>query len=168
MEHAGHGRNPHDPYQVLGVDTGASQRDIARAYRRAVQHAHPDTRPGDPAAAAARFQALTAAYDLLRDPGRRADYDDGQAKHRRGHPAGEPSGRPPRPRQPAPAPRWPGSPLLLRPPASQPIWAGPVHIEPPAIASGTSQHGRSAAAAWFDDPVVILGARLGQVWDWPR
>ena len=34
--------------------------------------------------AAARFQALTDAYDLLRDPGRRADYD-------RGHPAGNPA-----------------------------------------------------------------------------
>ncbi len=149
MEHAGPGRDPGDPYRVLGVSAGASRRDIARAYRQAAQGAHPDARPGDPAAAA-RFQALTDAYDLLRDPGRRANYD-------RGHPAAEPSGQPPPSRQPAPAPRWRGS----------LIWAGPVHVEPPATAPGTSQHRRSTAAADFDDPVVILGQLPGQVWGWP-
>ena len=159
MEHAGSGWDPGDPYRVLGVSAGASQRDIARAYRRAVQHAHPDARPHD-RQAAARFQALTDAYDLLRDPDRRAEYD-------RGHPAAEPSGQPPRSRRPAPASRWPSSPFLLRPPPSQPIWAGPVHVEPPATAPHTSQHGRSAGAAEFDDPVVILGPRPGQVWGWP-
>jgi curved DNA-binding protein CbpA len=150
MEDAGPRRTPGDPYQVLGVSAGASQQDIARAYRRAVQHAHPDTRPGDPAAAAARFQALTAAYDLLRDPGRRASYD-------RGHPAAEPSGQPPPSGQAAPAPRWRGS----------LIWAGPVHVEPPATAPGTSQHERSTAAADFEDPVVILGPLPGRAWGWP-
>jgi curved DNA-binding protein CbpA len=134
---------------VLGVSAGATQRDIARAYRRAVQHAHPDARPRDPQAAA-RFQALTAAYDLLRDPGRRADYD-------RGHPAAEPSGQPSQPAPPAPAPRWRGS----------LIWAGPVHVEPPAPAPPTSQYRRSTAAADFEDPVVILGPLPGQVWGWP-
>ena len=87
MEHAGPGRNPGDPYSVLGVSADASQRDIARAYRRAVQHAHPDTHPHD-RAAAARFRALTDAYELLGDPDRRADYD-------RGRSAQEPSRQPP-------------------------------------------------------------------------
>ncbi len=158
MEHARPGPDPGDPYRVLGVDTGASQRDIARAYRRGVQRAHPDTRPGDPPAAAARFAALTAAYELLRDPGRRADYD-------RGHPAAEPSRRPPGP--PAPAPRRRGSPFLPGPPPGQPIWAGPVHIEPPATAPPPSQGGHGAAAAGFDDPVVILGPLPGRIWGWP-
>jgi len=148
MEQAGPRGPLGDPYQVLGVDTGASQRDIARAYRRAVQHAHPDTRPRDPAAAA-RFQALTAAYDLLRDPGQRAAYD-------RAHPAGGSSGQPPRSRWPAPTPRWRGS----------PIWAGPVHVEPPATAPAASEDERSAAAE-IEDPVVILGPLPGRVWGWP-
>ena len=148
MEQAGPGQGPGDPYRVLGVDTGASQRDIARAYRQAAQHAHPDTRPRDPAAAA-RFQALTAAYDLLRDPGRRAVYD-------RAHPAGQPSGQPLRPGRPAPAPRWRGS----------PIWAGPVHVEPPATAPAAGNYERSTTAE-IDDPVVILGPLPGQVWGWP-
>ena len=147
-----------DPYQVLGVGTGASQQDIGRAYRRAVQHAHPDTRPRDPAAAA-RFQALTAAYDLLRDPGRRAAYD-------RARPVEESSGQPPRPGRPAPASPWRGSPLLLRPPSGQPIWAGPVHVEPPPTAPAASEDGRSTAAE-IDDPVVLPGPLPGRVWGWP-
>src|SRR5438067_636943 len=83
MNHARLGRTHVDPYRVLGVSVGASQQDITRAYRRAVQHAHPDAQPHDPQAVA-RFRALTDAYELLRDPGRRADYD-------RYHPAPEPS-----------------------------------------------------------------------------
>jgi curved DNA-binding protein CbpA len=144
--------DPGDPYRVLGVSASASQRDIVRAYRRAVQRAHPDARPADPAAAAARFQALTAAYDLLRDPGRRTDYD-------RGHPAAEPSGQPPPSGQPVPASRQRRSPFPLGPARYQPIWAGPVHIEPPPT---------PPAAADFEDPVVILGPLPGQVWGWPR
>ena len=160
MEQAGPRRNPGDPYRVLGVSPGASPRDIARAYRRAVQHAHPDTRPHDPPAAAAQFQALTAAYDLLRDPGRRAAYD-------RGHPEAEPTGPPRRPGQPGTAPRRRGAPFLPGPPPGQPIWAGPVHVEPPAMPPAPRQHGRSATAD-YEDPVVILGPLPGRVWGWPR
>jgi hypothetical protein len=155
MEHAGLRQNPDDPYRVLGVSADASQRDIARAYRRAVQRAHPDRHPKD-RHAAARFQALTDAYELLRDPGRRAGYD-------RGHSANQPSGQPPPSSQPVPASRWRGSPFLPGPPPGQLIWAGPVQVEPPA-APATSRHGRSAAAAEFDDPVVILGVLPGRVW----
>jgi DnaJ-domain-containing protein 1 len=43
MQHSGPGRSDEDPYQVLGVNVGASREDIVRAYRRAVYHAHPDT-----------------------------------------------------------------------------------------------------------------------------
>jgi curved DNA-binding protein CbpA len=159
VEHAGPGRNPDDPYRVLGVSAGASQRDIARAYRRAAQHAHPDTRPHD-RQAAARFQALTDAYELLRDPDRRADYD-------RGHPAREPSRMPPRPTPMAERPRRPRSPFLPGPPSSQLIWAGPVQVDPPEPASAASWHGRGTEEAAFHDPVVIVGMRPGQVWGWP-
>jgi curved DNA-binding protein CbpA len=159
MEQAGPGRDPGSPYRVLGVSTGASQQDITRAYRRAAQRAHPDARPHD-RQAAARFQDLTDAYDLLRDPGRRAAYD-------RGHPADQPSGQPPRPsREPAPRARLHGSPFLPGPPG-QLIWAGPVHCEPPATAPPPGPHGRSAPAAdldVFEDPVVVLGMRAGQAW----
>jgi len=124
MEHPAPGRSHHDPYRMLGVDAGASRQDIARAYRRAVHDVHPDTQPTDPRAAA-RFQQLTDAYDLLTDPARRAAYD------RTHHPAAEPGGQPSAPTYPGAMPRWPGSrhPLVAR---GQPIVAGPVHIEPPA------------------------------------
>jgi curved DNA-binding protein CbpA len=156
MDHAGPWAGPGDPYRVLGVSPDASQRDIARAYRRAVQRAHPDARPHD-RQAAARFQALTAAYELLRDPGRRADYD-------RSHRSRPLSGQPPRFRPPVPGSRSRGSPLLLGPPPGQLIWAGPVQVEPPATAPPAGQHERGTAAAELDDPVVILGMRPGQVW----
>jgi curved DNA-binding protein CbpA len=159
MAHAGPRRNPGDPYRVLGVSPDASQRDVARAYRRAVQRAHPDARPRDPQAAA-RFQALTDAYDLLSDSGRRAAYD-------RGHPVREPSGQPPPPARAGGRLRRPGPPFLLGPPPGQLIWAGSVHIEPPATTPRASQHGRTGPAAESDDPVVILGVRPGQVWGWP-
>ncbi|MBO0809173.1 MAG: J domain-containing protein, partial [Actinobacteria bacterium] len=67
-------RRDRDPYAVLGVPADASRQDIVRAYRRAAQLAHPDTQPQDPQAAA-RFGALSDAYQTLSDPGRRADYD---------------------------------------------------------------------------------------------
>jgi curved DNA-binding protein CbpA len=159
MEHAGPGQSPEDPYRVLGVSASASQRDITRAYRRAAQHAHPDTRPHD-RQAAAQFQALTDAYQLLRDPDRRADYD-------RGHPAGDPGRKPPQPRPAQARPRWPGSPYLPGPPSSQLIWAGPVQVDPPATAPARRPRERGAQAAEFDDPVVIVGVRPGQVWGWP-
>src|SRR5579859_3880108 len=120
MEHTGRGHD--NPYQLLGVDADASHRDIARAYRQAAQRAHPDAQPHDPAAAA-RFQALTDAYELLADPGRRADYD-------RGHRTGGPPG--PQPADPGPVRRPRGSAYLFGPPWHQPVWAGPVLIEPAA------------------------------------
>ncbi len=156
MEHAGPGQTPDDPYGVLGVSADASQRDIARAYRRAVQRAHPDARPGDPAAAA-RFRALTDAYDLLSDPDRRAGYDQG-------HPARESSRKPARAGRTGARPQRPSPAFLLRRRPSQLIWAGPVYVEPPAA---RSSQGDSAVAAELADPVVILGVRPDQVWGWP-
>jgi curved DNA-binding protein CbpA len=68
MEGSASAGSPWDPYRVLGVGSGASQQDIARAYRRAARHAHPDKQPADPGAAA-RFQALTDATARTGRPG---------------------------------------------------------------------------------------------------
>jgi curved DNA-binding protein CbpA len=148
MQQPGPGPGHDDPYRVLGLDTAASRQDIARAYRRAVHGAHPDTQPGDPQAIM-RFQALTEAYDLLSDPGRRADYD-------RQHPA-EPSDT---------IARWPGPPPLAPASGGQPIWAGPVYIEPPGAQAPGDGRG-SPTAADFEDPPVILGRRPGHRGSWP-
>jgi len=157
MEHPTPRRDHPDPYRVLGVDTGASRQDIARAYRRAVQGAHPDARPADPRAAA-RFRELTDAYDLLTDPARRAAYDCAQ------HPVGDAGGQRSAPR-PAMA-RWPGPRRPLAPPPGQPIWAGPVHIEPPAAPASEHDPARPSAAD-VEDPPVILGAWPGPRRSWP-
>lgn len=66
-------RNEQDPYGVLGVRRQASADEIARAYRRAARATHPDS--GRLGAGAEGFQAVSDAYEVLRDPGRRAGYD---------------------------------------------------------------------------------------------
>jgi curved DNA-binding protein CbpA len=63
-----------DLYQLLGVPRGASREQIAQAWRRRARDEHPDSRPGD-AAAAGRFRDLAGAWHVLSDPGRRAAYD---------------------------------------------------------------------------------------------
>jgi len=71
---------PPDPYAVLGVEPDATSVEIARAYRRLLRAHHPDTGTAtstDPRILA----ALLDAYELLRDPVRRAAYDRGR-QHR--------------------------------------------------------------------------------------
>ena len=63
-----------NPYRALGVRRDASDDEISRAYRRAARATHPDGRPDDPSAEG-RFKSVTAAYETLRDPRRRAEYD---------------------------------------------------------------------------------------------
>lgn len=67
------GREDLDPYVVLGVRRQASPEEIARAYRRAARLTHPDG--GGSAAGSERFRLVSDAYEVLRDPGRRAGYD---------------------------------------------------------------------------------------------
>lgn len=62
-----------DAYRVLQVDPSAEQEVIEAAYRRLARKYHPDVNPG--ADAAARMRELSAAYDAVRDPERRAAYD---------------------------------------------------------------------------------------------
>jgi DnaJ-class molecular chaperone len=66
-----------DLYATLGVGRDASQDDIKRAYRKLAKELHPDLNPDKPAVAE-RFKEVTAAYDILSDPERRARYDRGE------------------------------------------------------------------------------------------
>jgi curved DNA-binding protein CbpA len=62
-----------DPYAVLEVDPGASQEVVSAAYRALARRFHPDVAPGSEAAA--RMVAINAAWELLRNPTLRANWD---------------------------------------------------------------------------------------------
>lgn len=66
-----------DPYVVLGVAREASDDAIKKAYRRLAKKLHPDLHPGN-RANEQQFKEVTAAYDLLSDPAKRARFDRGE------------------------------------------------------------------------------------------
>ncbi|WP_296644562.1 J domain-containing protein [Roseinatronobacter sp.] len=66
-----------DPYEVLGLTKASTAEEIKKAYRKLVRTSHPDLHPDD-AGAEARFKAISAAYELLKDPETRARYDAGE------------------------------------------------------------------------------------------
>ncbi len=63
-----------DYYAILGVTPDATLSQIKKVYRKLARQHHPDTNPGD-CKAAERFKAITEAYEVLTDPGRRKAYD---------------------------------------------------------------------------------------------
>ena len=71
-----------DYYETMGVDKGATPEDIKRAHRKLARKYHPDvSREKD---AEARFKELAEAYDVLKDPEKRATYDQAAADQRAG------------------------------------------------------------------------------------
>jgi molecular chaperone DnaJ len=63
-----------NPYEVLGVARDASDADIKKAYHKLVLKYHPDKNPGDKTAEE-KFKEVNNAFDILRDPQKRAAYD---------------------------------------------------------------------------------------------
>jgi molecular chaperone DnaJ len=83
-----------DYYEILGVKAGASEQDLKSAFRRTAKDCHPDVAPGDKNAEQ-RFKELNEAYEVLKDPQKRAAYDrfghaafDGSMGGQRGGPGG--------------------------------------------------------------------------------
>ena len=64
-----------DYYKVLGVDEGISEKDLTKAYRKLARQLHPDANPGD-SKAEESFKEISAAYDVLGDSKKRAEYDE--------------------------------------------------------------------------------------------
>jgi molecular chaperone DnaJ len=64
-----------DYYDVLGVPEGASEKDVARAYRKLAKQYHPDANSGNKEAEE-RFKEISAAHDVLGDAEKRKEYDE--------------------------------------------------------------------------------------------
>src|ERR1700722_9036207 len=65
-----------DYYKTLGVDKKASADDIKKAYRKLARKYHPDRNPDDKQAEE-RFKEISQAHDVLGDPEKRKQYDNG-------------------------------------------------------------------------------------------
>jgi molecular chaperone DnaJ len=61
-----------DYYKALGVSSGASEKEVTRAYRKLAKLYHPDANPGSED----KFKAIAAAYDVLGDAEKRKEYDE--------------------------------------------------------------------------------------------
>jgi molecular chaperone DnaJ len=82
-----------DYYELLGIQRGADDAAIKAAYRRLAKECHPDRHNGCPQQEA-RFKAVSEAYDVLKDPQKRAAYDRfGKAAFQNGGGGGDPFGQ---------------------------------------------------------------------------
>lgn len=142
-----------DCYAILGVHPAAEDVVIGAAYRALMRHYHPDTNP-DPAAQA-RAREITAAYALLRDPAKRAEYDARRAAEGNLWREDEPP-----PPAPPPAMRAAGIVSALAAlglAAAVWAWAQPQATPPARGSSAQPAPSRSVAADPGPAPLVELG-----------
>ncbi|MGB7336171.1 MAG: DnaJ C-terminal domain-containing protein [Salaquimonas sp.] len=66
-----------NPYTVLGVDKGASEAEIKKAYRQLAKKYHPDQNKNDPKAQE-KFSEATNAYEIIGDKTKRGQFDRGE------------------------------------------------------------------------------------------
>ncbi len=66
-----------NPYEILGLQTNATEADIKKSFRRLAKQYHPDRKSDDPRAKD-RFNEITTAYDILGDATKRAKFDRGE------------------------------------------------------------------------------------------
>src|ERR671915_1310638 len=80
-----------DLYKALEVSKEASQEEIRRSYRRLARKYHPDANPGD-RQAEERFKEIQQAYEVLSNPEKRREYDEGPRTFFGSQGAGAPGG----------------------------------------------------------------------------
>jgi molecular chaperone DnaJ len=80
-----------DLYKVLEVSKEAPQDEIRRSYRRLARKYHPDANPGDKEAEE-RFKEVQHAYEVLSNPEKRREYDEGPRTFFGSQGAGQPGG----------------------------------------------------------------------------
>jgi molecular chaperone DnaJ len=87
-------RPKRDYYSILGVDKNVTEAELKSAYRKLGKKYHPDVNPDDPGAAA-KMQEINEAYEVLSDPVKRAEYNDGGGRSANSANAGkkQPGGR---------------------------------------------------------------------------
>jgi hypothetical protein len=156
-------------YRILQVSPEASQEEIRSSYRRLALRYHPDGTDPDPQL----MRLLNEAYEVLRDPAKRRQYDLFLTLHLR-HPGYRP---PSPPRQPSPAPpRRPRGPPPYPPPSSPP-YPGPSSSprggrRPPPPGTGYRASTRTAARpdyGYQSDWVIfadVVGLSAGGVYGW--
>ncbi|MCI1958497.1 MAG: molecular chaperone DnaJ [Clostridia bacterium] len=64
-----------DYYEVLGLQKGASESDIKRAYRKMAKKYHPDNNPGNEKQAEEKMKEVNEAYEVLSNADKKAAYD---------------------------------------------------------------------------------------------
>lgn len=64
-----------DYYEVLGVERGASEDEIKKAFRKLARKYHPDVNRDNPKEAEEKFKEINEAYEVLSDANRKAQYD---------------------------------------------------------------------------------------------
>jgi curved DNA-binding protein CbpA len=161
-----------DPYRVLDVDPAATDAAIKRRWRELANEHHPDraTTTAEAQTLTRRMARINAAYDLLRDPDRRAEHDASAGVSRdtgrRGRrfeaeePAPPPAGGPPRPRAERPVTgRFDATGLFVRRNTTTSRGAPPLRGQPPREhASGPAEPLRASAP---NGPVVRRASTRG-------
>ena len=127
--------SPIDAYKTLQVDPEAEDEVIQAAYRRLAQKYHPDRQPDDEGVE--RMVAINAAWELLRDPARRAAYDASRATASR-------------PAAPAPSDPDPLGARRRRPLPDQPRRGAPTagQAQPRPSAGGASRPPETVSRDW--------------------
>lgn len=170
-----------NPYQVLAVRFDASAAAIKRRWRELAREHHPDRAAGDAEEAArltTRMARINAAYDLLRDPARRAEFDTspdgrrarsaaggpegaGEAEFEGDFETGGPFGPPPPPRTPPVTARFDTT-AAFRPRNSRLGEAPPAMRGHPPLSRRAVQGERDLRASTPTGPVERLEGARGQ------